>query len=84
MQTEHLDQALAEEFAGHGEAIRRLKFSDPHFRVLMEQNHSLWQEIRKIEANIEPASDNYLETLRKRRLKILDEIAVTLAAQGRH
>ncbi|MBI3438233.1 MAG: DUF465 domain-containing protein [Proteobacteria bacterium] len=84
MRTEHLDQALAQEFAGHEEEIHRLKISDPSFRTLMEQNHGLWQEIRKIEANITPASDNYLETLRKQRLKILDEIAVALATQKHH
>ena len=31
MPTEHLDRALAEEFAGHGETIHKLKVANPAF-----------------------------------------------------
>lgn len=82
MQNEHLDRALAEEFAGHGEIIHQLKVADPHFKSLMELNHKLWEEIRGIQSGAHPASDAHLESLEKQRLKILDEIA-TLIAQAK-
>lgn len=75
---EHLDHALSEEFAGQGERIHTLKQSDAHFRRLLEQNHELWKEIQQIQKNIQPASDEALETLEKRRLLILDDIAARL------
>jgi uncharacterized protein YdcH (DUF465 family) len=81
MQTEHLDHALAEEFAGHGEAIHRLKIRSPEFKELMVQNHALWTQIRNIQNGVNPADDAYLETLEKQRLAILDEIARMLAAE---
>ncbi|WP_135212934.1 YdcH family protein [Vitreimonas flagellata] len=75
MQVEHLDQALAEEFAGHGETIHKLKIADPHFKTLMEKNHQLWTQIQNIQNGLTPASDVTLETLEKQRLHLLDEIA---------
>jgi uncharacterized protein YdcH (DUF465 family) len=83
MQTEHLDLALAEEFAGEGETIHKLKVSDPHFKSLMEHNHDLWTQIQKIQNGLTPASDQTLETLEKQRLRLLDEIAQAIAKAGR-
>lgn len=79
MLDEHLDRALAEEFAGHGAAIHRLKVQDSQFRSLMELNHAVWTEIHNIKSGVTPASDDYLEALEKQRLKILDEIANRLS-----
>lgn len=79
-QTEHLDHALAEEFAGHGETIHRLKVNDPEFKALMEQNHALWLEIQNIQKGIAPADDDTRHELEKRRLKLLDEIAQRIRA----
>lgn len=75
MKLEHLDHALEQEFAGHAETIHRLKVSDPHFKALLELNHSVWREIHNIENGVTPASDDYLTSLRKQRLAILDDIA---------
>ncbi len=79
MQPEHLDLALAEEFAGHGETIHRLKVSDAHFKSLMQRNHDLWSQIQNIQNRLTPASDQTLETLEKQRLRLLDEIAQAIA-----
>jgi uncharacterized protein YdcH (DUF465 family) len=79
MQTEHLDNALAEEFAGHGETIHRLKVTDPNFKALMEQNHALWLQIQNIQNGVTPADDSVRRDLEKRRLKLLDEIAAAIA-----
>ncbi len=79
MIAEHLDTALAEEFAGHGEAIHHLKTTDPHFKALMEKNHALWVEIHKLATGEAAAADDYVEALRKQRLQLLDEIAAAIA-----
>lgn len=79
MIAEHLDTALAEEFAGHGETIHHLKTTDPHFKSLMEKNHALWVEIHKLATGEAAASDDHAEALRKQRLQLLDEIATAIA-----
>lgn len=80
MSDEHIDRALAEEFAGHSADIRRLKVQNAHFRTLMERNHAIWTEIQNIQSGVTPASDEHLEMLEKQRLKLLDEIARRLSA----
>lgn len=80
MSIEHLDRALAEEFAEHGETIHRLKVSQPEFRKLMELNHAIWNEIQNIQNGVTPAADSHLEALEKRRLRVLDDIAAMIAA----
>lgn len=83
MQTEHLDHALEEEFAGHGDTIHKLKVANPHFKVLMEQNHALWSQIKNIQNGVTPAEDAILHGLEKQRLKLLDEIAALVrTAEG--
>jgi len=79
MMTEHLDRALAEEFAADRDIIHQLKVANPHFKALMEQNHELWEEIQRIQNGVTPAADEHLETLEKKRLKLLDQIAVLVA-----
>lgn len=74
-ETEHLDLALAEEFAGHGPTIHRLKISNPHFKRLMVDNHSLRTEIHNIQNGVQASAAARLEELEKKRLIILDEIA---------
>ncbi len=75
MQTEHLDHALEQEFSGHAETIHRLKVSDPAFKALLEHNHHIWREIHNIKNGVTAASDEYLTSLKKQRLDILDDIA---------
>lgn len=78
--SEHLDAALAEEFAGHGATIHRLKTADERFKSLMQRNHALWLEIQAIQTNLKPADDSVLESLRRQRLALLDEIGAKIAA----
>lgn len=79
MTQEHLDQALAGEFSGHGETIHKLKTTNAHFRNLMEKNHELFVEIKNIQAEVTPASDDTLHSLEKKRLAILDEIGAMIS-----
>lgn len=70
---------LIEEFGDKGELIHALKLRDSHFRRLLEDNHALWKEIQQIQKGIAPAEDEALETLEKRRLVVLDQIASAIA-----
>lgn len=74
----NLDHALAEEFADQAQAIHDLKAKDPQFHELLERNHKLWLEIRRIEKAMVDVEDRVLEDLRKARLAILDQIAARL------
>lgn len=80
MQDEHLDQALAEEFAGHAATIHKLKVADPHFKDLMKRNHEIWAAIQGMKHDIQPVSDETRHDLEKQRLKLLDEIAGKIKA----
>lgn len=76
-------EALAEEFAGKGDVIHKLKMESAHFRKLMELNETLYREIQRIQSGQEPAGDEEHESLEKRRLAVLDEIAGMIAAAER-
>lgn len=76
---EHLDKALAEEFAGKSQIIHDLKLNDAHFRNLLTKNHELWQEIQNIQNNVTPSDDVTLENLEKKRLVILDQISAIIS-----
>lgn len=76
--SEHLDHALQEEFAGHKDAIHALKLADNHFKKLLIKNHELFDQIQNIQNNVTPSDDVTLENLEKQRLLILDEIGVKI------
>lgn len=80
MQDEHLDLALAEEFAGHAATIHKLKVSDPHFKDLMKRNHEIWATIQSMKHDVKPVADETRHDLEKERLKLLDEIASKIKA----
>ncbi len=76
----HVPHGLHEEFPTSAAAISRLKIGDAHFARLAESYETLNREIHRIETDIEPASDETLEGLKKKRLKLKDEIAAMLRA----
>lgn len=71
---------LAEEFPEHLEKIHALKQSSAHFARLFEDYHELNRAIHRAETNIEPTDDFHMEDMRKRRMKLKDQIYVLLAA----
>lgn len=75
----HVPHELHEEFPDHAEAMRRLKTSNAHFGKLADRYHDLNRNIHRIETDIEPASDETLEVMKKQRLALKDEIAGMLA-----
>lgn len=75
----HTPHELAGEFPQDREVLHRLKLENAHFAGLAERYHQVNGELHRIEAEIETPSDEYTETLKKRRLGLLDEIAVLIA-----
>lgn len=76
----HVPHELHEEFPEAGEALHRLKLENAHFAKLADEYHQVNREIHRIETDVEPASDQRAEELRKRRLGLKDEIAKILRA----
>ena len=70
----HTPHELAEEFPDMGDKIHNLKQSDAHFSKLVEEYHTINRTIHRAESNIEPTDDFNIETMRKRRLLLKDEI----------
>lgn len=69
---EHHD--LAHEFPEYKQTIHDLKVEDAHFQKLVEAYHQYDKEIYRIEAEIEAASDERLEDLKKQRIHLKDKI----------
>jgi len=65
---------LLHEFPDHHHTIRHLKMNDNHFAKLFNQYNELDQEVRHIEEGIDAKSDEYLETCKKVRVKLKDEL----------
>ena len=76
----HVANELTDEFPAKAEAIHKLKTSDAHFARIADRYHELNRTLHRMETNVEPTDDFTLESLKKERLKLKDEIAGYLAA----
>ena len=76
----HVPHGLHDEFPQASAAISKLKIGDAHFARLADRYEHLNREIHRIDSDIEPASDDTREVLKKERLKLKDEIAAMLRA----
>ena len=65
---------LVKEFPEYTDAIHRLKMEDTRFHSLMEKYEDLDKHIFRIEDGSEASDDAYVETLKKQRLALKDEI----------
>ncbi|MEE4315849.1 MAG: DUF465 domain-containing protein [Erythrobacter sp.] len=74
----HTPHELHDEFPQDAETLHRLKLTNSHFVRLAERHHEVNREIHRISAEIEAASDERLEALKRERLHLLDEIAAML------
>lgn len=74
----HTPHELHDEFPDAADTIHHLKLNDAHFAKLAEEHHTVNRAIHRIETEIEPASDEHLEELKKQRLHLLDKIAAIL------
>lgn len=71
---------LIHELPEYREQIHALKTHNHHFARLYDQYHEVEHEVRRIEENVEVASDEYLEERKKLRLRLKDELFDMLKA----
>ncbi len=65
---------LVHELPEHRDRIHELKMHDAHFARLFDQYHEVEHEVHRIEQGIENTSDEYLETKKKERLHLKDQL----------
>lgn len=75
----HTPNDLRDEFPDAVDILHQLKVHDAHFAKLAERYHDLNREIHRVESDVEPASDERIETLKKQRLAMLDDISTMVA-----
>lgn len=74
----HVPHELHEEFPDDAQRIHDLKVSNAHFARIAERYHALNRDIHRVEAGVQAMSDESLETLKKQRLHLKDEVASML------
>ncbi|HZH12457.1 MAG TPA: DUF465 domain-containing protein [Microvirga sp.] len=73
---------LLEDFPGKADRIHQLKTSNNHFARLYDEYNELNRTIHRVETRVEPKSEDVEEELKRRRLKIKDEIMAMLDDEG--
>ncbi|MBN8745339.1 MAG: DUF465 domain-containing protein [Betaproteobacteria bacterium] len=71
---------LTHEFPAQADKIHALKADNAHFQKLAQRYEELNKEVVQIEEGVHAADDLHLETLKKERLQLKDQIAAQLAA----
>ena len=81
--SQHTPNELTEIFKRDRDLLTKLKAADAHNARLADEYHEVNREVHRIEAETEAASDERFETLKKKRLALLDEItAIVTKARG--
>jgi uncharacterized protein len=62
--------------------ITQLKTTDHHFMRLFDQHNALDQKVKNMEANITPATHEEIETLKKEKLLLKDQLYAILKNAG--
>jgi uncharacterized protein YdcH (DUF465 family) len=65
-------------FPEFSELINQLKSTDAHFDSLHQRHAALDQHVQRIVSRVEPATDEVMETLKKEKLLLKDEIYAIL------
>jgi uncharacterized protein YdcH (DUF465 family) len=80
----HLEKhTLLNDLPEHHHTIRHLKMHDNHFIKLFNQYHELDSKIHQIEEADGPVSDEYLESLKYKRVHLKDELFSMILATER-
>lgn len=61
-------------FPEYRDLITQLKTSDHHFTRLFDKHNQLDQEIKNMEAHISPGTHEQIETMKKQKLALKDEL----------
>jgi hypothetical protein len=78
MNVDHHD--LHHEFPEYAEAIHSLKASNTRFARLFDEYNALTAQIEALEDNGAPVADTALEEMKRRRLKLKDDLYGMLQA----
>ena len=65
---------LSQEFPEFHDRIHDLKMHNAHFAKLLNEHDELSQAIYRGEIGVEVHADDYMETLKKQRLSLKDEL----------
>lgn len=76
------NHSLINEFPEFRNQIHSLKSTDGRFMRLFNEYDHVEHEVHRIESGAESASDAHLETLKKRRLGLKDELFSILKQAG--
>ncbi|MBK6638383.1 MAG: DUF465 domain-containing protein [Rhodocyclaceae bacterium] len=79
MHVEHHD--LHHEFPEFSEAIHSLKTDNKHFAKLFNEYHDITGNVEKLAGQDIPVADETFEELKKKRLKLKDELYAMLVAE---
>jgi len=71
---------LVDDFPGREQDIHALKTSNGHFARLFDEYDELNRTIHRLETRVEPTTDEVEEEMKRRRLRIKDEILAMLDA----
>ena len=71
----HTPHELAAKFPDQHDRLHDLKVSNAHFNKLSDEYHSINRQIHRYDAGVESTSDFHLEDLKKKRLKLIDQIS---------
>lgn len=77
--SQHTPNELTEIFVRDRDLISQLKQEDAHYARLADEYHEVNRSVHRIEVETESASDARTETLKKKRLALLDEITAIVA-----
>lgn len=69
-------------FPEHRDLITQLKTSDRHFSYLFDKHNKLDQKIKNMEAHIESGTHEQIETLKKEKLLLKDQIYAILQKEN--
>ena len=70
--------SLAKELPEYKEQIHQLKMVNRHFAKLADEYHDLDNEIIRIEEGLENTTDEYVDGLKKKRLRLKDQLFAML------
>jgi len=76
--TTDLHHSILREFPEYRETVKLLKAGDENFRRMFDEYHTLDEAIYRIEEEIDFASDQEIEELKKRRAWLKDRIYHTI------
>ncbi|MGA9698846.1 MULTISPECIES: YdcH family protein [Acinetobacter] len=74
MKTKECNKKVKKMFPEHQELIHKLRHDDPHFAKIFESHQELDKEIAQLELNPVHLINDDIESMKRKKLKIKDEI----------